>query len=75
MVRLTVVVSAAVMVKPLMFFLFLLRYCYVGADTAVQNAWYIDPESCVLQLSDNFLAQAQFNAVFYQIDKNGPGGI
>jgi hypothetical protein len=26
-------------------------------------------------LSDNFLKQAQFNAVISQIDENGPGGI
>jgi hypothetical protein len=26
-------------------------------------------------LSSNYLKQAQFNAVDYQIDKSGPGGI
>jgi hypothetical protein len=26
-------------------------------------------------LFDNFLKQAQNNAIFHQIDKNGPGGI
>ena len=29
----------------------------------------------LLNLSNNILKQAQFNAAFYQIDKNGPGGI
>jgi len=29
----------------------------------------------LLNLSDNCLEQAQFNIVFYQIDKSGLGGV